>query len=686
MMIPIFGYLTLALGFLLAIYGLITMIWGMVLKSIAWRESARLALLLIFPLTSLSLIAMLILLVDNRFDVAYVYNVTNLNMPLYLRLTALWGGQSGSLLFWSWLLSGFSMGFTLRERGKAQDIFPWACLILLGVLGFFLAMNLFVDNPFESFWYLEDGGWTIAMFRPSGGWALLPQDGQGLNPLLRHMGMILHPPALYLGFVGFTIPYALAIGSLAVGGKDRRWVEIAQPWMLFAWVFLSLGLVLGMRWAYDVLGWGGYWGWDPVEISALLPWLSGTALLHTSLLQRKRDGYKRWNVFLIILTFSLVVFSVFSTRSGVLASVHSFAQSTIGPFLFGLLAVVFVGSMGLLIFRWRSLGGSYLTEFEFSWEVLTLFTNLVLLSILAVCLLGVILPTVSEMLTGATITVGPAWYERITGPLFLLLMLLMGICPLAAWSGMAINKHKNRLLFLFSVSLLIPLLSWLLGVRNAYALIALWLSGMAGLVILWEFVQSVRKELTQKHRFFKALWIPIRKSHRRYGGLIVHLGIVLMSLGIIGLEGLQKETQVTLSVGEETSLSGYQFTFEGLETYAFDDERLITEAKLDVSRKGQVLSVLNPQRQIYLNMNQAYSQPGLKSNLAVDLYAILVDWNGESEATFTLFVTPLANWLWIGTGVLTFGTVVAALPERKNRSFNITELKKNEKKPTNLIK
>jgi len=666
-MIPTFGYLTLALGFLLAVYGFLTMIWGMIIKSSTWRESARLALLLIFPLVSFSLIAMLIMLVDNRFDVAYVYNVTNRSMPLYLRLTALWGGQSGSLLFWSWLLGGFSMVFAIRIRDKAMDIFPWAALILLAILGFFLAMNLFIDNPFEQYWYLADGGWTIAMFKPSGAWALLPQDGQGLNPLLRHPGMILHPPALYLGFIGFAIPFALALGSLAAGRKDGRWLEISRPWMLFAWVFLSLGLVLGMRWAYDVLGWGGYWGWDPVEISALLPWLSGTALLHTSLLQRKRDGYKRWNVILIVLTFSLVIFSVFATRSGVLASVHSFAQSAIGPFLFGLLAVVFVGSIGLLIFRWRGLKGSHFTEFKMSREVLTLISNLVLLAILLVCLFGVLLPSLSERFSDTQIAVGPAWYERITGPLFLLLLFLMGICPLAMWSGMILNKHKNRLVVLLPISLLVPLSAWLLGVRSAYTLVALWLSGAAGLVILWEYVNDVVNALGQSHGFFKALWTPIQKTRPRYGGLIVHLGIVLMSLGIIGLEGLQQETQVRLHLGEETALSGYQFTFEGLESSAPDVERLITEAELSVSRKGRFLGSLYPQRQVYLDMNQAYSQPGMKSNLAVDLYAILANWSGEGEATFTLFVTPLANWLWIGAGVLTLGMVIAASPERKTK-------------------
>jgi cytochrome c-type biogenesis protein CcmF len=665
-MIPAFGYLTLALSFLLAIYGSLTMIWGMIQKLSTWQESARLALLLIFPLISFSLIALLFLLADNRFDVAYVYSVTNQRMPIYLRLTALWGGQSGSLLFWSWLLAGYSMIFTIRKNDTTDDIFPWGCLFLLIILGFFLGLNLFIDNAFERFWYLADGGWTIATFKPNGGWALIPQDGQGLNPLLRHPGMILHPPALYLGFVGFTVPFALAFGSLAAGRKDRRWLKLVRPWMLAAWVFLSLGLVLGMRWAYDVLGWGGYWGWDPVEISALMPWLSGTALLHTNLLQRKKNGYKRWNIILVILTFVLVIFSVFATRSGVLASVHSFAESETGPFLFGFMVSIVLASLVLLIWRWRDLRGEQAPEFKFSREVLTIITNLVLLSILAVCFLGVILPSLSGSLMGRQITVGPAWYERITGPLFILLLLLMGVCPIAAWSGTVIKRHRNRLFVAIPLSFIPPLTAFIFGVRNAIVLTALWLSGAAGLVMVSEYIYDVGVRWRQvPDRFLKALWAPIKHYHRRYGGLIVHLGIILMSIGIMGLEGLQQEIQVTLSPGEGAEVGGYQFTFAGLENYNVDDGRNITEAELAVSRNGETSGALFPQRHFYMEMNQVYSQPGLKSNLALDLYAILIDWDLEDDATFRIFMTPLVNWLWIGAGVLTLGTAVAAFPTKK---------------------
>lgn len=670
-MIPTFGYLTLALGFLLALYGFMMMVWGRISKSQACVESARRAMILIFPLISLSVIAMIVLLLDNRFDVVYVYQVTDASMPVYLRLTALWGGQSGSLLFWSWLLAGFSMLFSIQKRARNSTVFQWASLVLFIIVGFFLAMNLFVDNPFTRFWYLEDGSWAIAMFQPDGGWALVPQDGQGLNPLLRHMGMILHPPALYLGFVGFAVPFALAVGSLASGEKNRRWLVDARPWLLTAWVFLSLGLVLGMRWAYDVLGWGGYWGWDPVEVSALMPWLTATALLHTNMLQEHRDGYKRWSMILVMLTFILVIFSVFVTRSGIISSVHAFAESAVGVPLLILLVALILGSLGLLLYRWRSLQGTHEPKFGFNRETLTLFSNLILLSILTVCFLGVMYPLGSELLTGVQMTVGEAWYERITGPLFFLLLLLMGICPLAMWSIIHFKEIGKRLRILIPLSLIFPLAAWLLTVRNGFTLAGLWAAGFGVLVLISEYHSGVRRELCRfPGKIFKGLWRPIRRRTRRFGGLIVHLGIVLMSVGIIGIEGLQQEAQVALSLGESASLGGYQFTYESLENYTDDGEVEITEAALTVSRDGKDIGVLNPQRQVYTSLNQSVMQPGVKSNLAVDLYAVMVSGSTitEEETAFTIYINPLVNWLWIGAGVLTAGTVVAALPEKKRTS------------------
>lgn len=667
-MISSFGYMTLALAFLLSLYGLVILIFGLIQKSPAFIESARRALLLIFPLSTAGILVLAFLLFTDRFDVAYVYSVSSREMPAYLKLTALWGGQEGSLLFWSWLLSGFSLVFSSRKIRKESDLFPWAMLVAFILLIFFLGLNVFLATPFERFWHFTDGGRVLSVFQPRNAWLLTPGNGQGLNPLLRHPGMIWHPPALYLGFVGFLIPFGLAAATLITKRRDGRWIELSRTWLLIAWVFLSLGLVLGMRWAYDVLGWGGYWGWDPVEIAALMPWLSATALIHTALLQKKSNGFQRWNLSLIILTFGLVIFGTFITRSGVLSSVHTFAGSNIGPAMFVIMGVTSIGGLGLLIYRWRDFSPAQEIEFGFSREVLTLFSNLVLLSILMVCFLGVVYPIFSDLLTGTQVTVGPAWYERITGPLFLLLLSLMGLCPLAAWGLTRLTKLRQGFTILLPLSLLVPLLSWLLGgVNDLYALAALWLAGLAAIVISWEYFNAVRKSLSRPDgKLPGALWSPLIRNHRRYGGLLVHLGIVLMSLGIIGLEGLQQETQLRLERGESASIGSYQYTFEGIERFT-EAETATTQAVLTILDQGQPEGALYPSREVYTNLGMAVTIPDVKSSLGLDHYAILVDWQPDlpDEATFRIFVNPLVNWLWIGSGVLTLGTVIAVLPKSK---------------------
>ena len=673
-MLTIFGYLALALAFLVAVYGLVAIVVGLVRKSVPWVESARLAQLVVFVLLTLSIITLVVLLLRSRFDVTYIYSVTSRDMPAYLKITALWGGQSGSLLFWSWLLAGFCAVFSMRPRHEERDIFAWALLVTSVSLVFFLSLNLFLEIPFERFWHLADGSRVTAVFPPAGAWPLTPGDGQGLNPLLRHPGMIWHPPALYLGFVGFLIPFALAVGSMAVGRTDRRWIEISRPWILFTWVFLTLGLVLGMRWAYDILGWGGYWGWDPVEIAALMPWLSATALLHTALLQKRRDGFKRWNLVLALLTYVLVIFGTFITRSGLLSSVHSFADSEVGVPMFIYLSVFLLVPLFQLIHRWQGLKPGYEPEFTFSREVLTLFTNLVLLSILMVCFLGVIYPLVSELLTDTQVTVGPAWYQRITGPLFTILLLLVGICPLAVLGGTSLSRVKSRLFLPFGIANMVLVVIWLLGgVTSIYALAALWLAIFAVLVIVNEYISSVVNHWRNKPgKIFTALIAPFARNRQRYGGLLVHLGIVLIGIGIIGIEGLQQETQVTLAVGESVTLAGYDFRFDGLDSYNSQDGRNITEAVLVVNQHGEPIGALYPQRDVYIAIGMSITQPGIRSTLAKDIYAILIDWQPVTltEATFRIFINPLVNWMWVGTGVLTLGVIIAGWPTQKGKAIS----------------
>ncbi len=446
-MVANLGYATLIITFLVSIYGVIAAYLGARRNSYALVNSARNAMLLTFPLLTITALSMIYLLINGHYEVQYVTEVTSNSMPLYLKITSLWGGQAGSLLFWSWLMSAFASAVTLRKWDRDREFLPWVILVSLITLAFFLILSIFVENPFISFWHSPTGSITTAMFQPAGTSLFFPQDGNGLNPLLRHPGMIIHPPMLYLGFVAFVIPYAFAMAALVTGRTDARWIRLTRRWTIVAWVFLSLGLVLGMRWAYDVLGWGGYWGWDPVENSAFMPWLIGTAFLHSVIVQEKRGMLKQWNMVLIILTYDLVIFGTFLTRSGVLSSVHAFAQSAIGPLFFGFIGVTFITSMILVIYRWDELKSEVEMTSWFSREGLFLLNNLLFFGLFIVIFWGVIFPVLSEALgilgqkipslsgifTGQKVTVGPQWYEGIVWLPFAGLLLLMGIAPLSSW-------------------------------------------------------------------------------------------------------------------------------------------------------------------------------------------------------------------------------------------------------------
>ena len=433
-MIANLGYGTLIISLIVCLYGIGASIYGLRRNVPAWVDSARDAMLLTFPLITLVALSIIFLLVSGAYEVEYVSSVTSNSMPFYLKVTALWGGQAGSLVFWSWLMSAFASAATLRKWERDRELLPWVIIVALVTLVFFLSLVIFVENPFVRLWQVPGKTDLVtAMFQPANGVPFTPRDGRGLNPLLRHPGMVIHPPMLYLGFVSFVIPYAFAIAALITGRNDDRWIRITRKWTLAAWLFLSLGLILGGRWAYDVLGWGGYWGWDPVEIAAFMPWLTGTAFLHSVMIQEKRGMLKRWNMVLIILTYDLMIFGTFLTRSGVLSSVHAFAQSAIGPLFFGFIGITLVASLALLYYRWDMLKSENQLTSMLSRESLFLVNNLLFMGILVVCFWGVIFPLISELVTGQKVTVGPPFYERATGPLWLGLLLLMGIAPLAAW-------------------------------------------------------------------------------------------------------------------------------------------------------------------------------------------------------------------------------------------------------------
>jgi cytochrome c-type biogenesis protein CcmF len=681
-MLADFGFGVLFFTFLLALYSIGAAFYGYFRQAQKWIESARLAMLLTFPLLTLASLDLIYLLVTNDFNVKFVYEVTSTDMPAYLKATALWGGQSGSLLFWSWLMSAFAAAVTLRKWERDREFLPWVVIVTSLTMAFFLSFSLFFnENPFARFWETFSG---IAAydFKPVNGLPFTPAEGNGLNPLLRHPGMVIHPPMLYLGFVSFVIPFAFAIAALVTGRTDDRWIRLTRRWTLVAWLFLSLGLVLGGRWAYDVLGWGGYWGWDPVEIAAFMPWLTGTAFLHSVVIQEKRGMLKHWNMILIILTYSLVIFGTFLTRSGVLSSVHAFAKSAIGPAFFIFIGLTFVISVALLFYRWAELKGEGQMLSMFSREALFLLNNLLFMGILVVCFWGVISPLVSELVTGQKVTVGPPYYERAAGPLFAGLVLLMGIAPLSAWGHITLKSLAGqdnfqldkryalgiaRLLWkpaIPAVLILVALLA--IGIRNPYALVGLFFVALTTSITLYEFWRAARaRSRAQDENFFLALWRLAGRNRRRYGGYTIHLGVVLMAVGIIGIEMFQAETQKSLAIGESIQLSGYTVRYDSLAQFNAPDGRWVTRAVVSVFRDGKFLTELYPRYDVYSD-GQPMTIPGVRSTLADDLYVLLVNWEGVTTqiAPFKVYHNPLVNWLWLGSIVFILGTLIAAWPDR----------------------
>jgi cytochrome c-type biogenesis protein CcmF len=670
-MLAEFGFGILVFTFLLALYSAGAAVYGYLGKSFRWVESSRRAMQLTFPLITLAVGTLIYLLCTGHYELQYVYSVTSADMPLYLKITALWGGQAGSLLFWSWLMSAFASAVTLRKWDRDREFLPWVMVVTSITLAFFLAMNIFFrdENPFARLWQTMDGTVLVSMFQPAGAFAVSIPNGQGLNPLLRHPGMIIHPPMLYLGFVSFVIPYAFAMAALITGRTDDRWIRITRRWTLWAWLFLSCGLVLGMRWAYDVLGWGGYWGWDPVEIAALLPWLVGTPFLHTVVIQEKRGMFKQLNMILITMTYVLVIFGTFLTRSGVLSSVHAFAQSAIGPMFFSFIAISMFVSIALLIHRWNDLKDetSLGNVSMLSREALFLLQALFFGAFFIVCFWGILSPLISEIATGQKITLGPSFYRPAVAPIMGAIIALMGIAPLSSWTYGTIKTIGRTAWKTAIPAALVPIVLFAVGMRNIVALIGFTLIAFTIFVTLYELWRGIRgRQKTLSENFFTAFWNLFSRNRRRYGGYIIHIAMVTMAIGILGMEVFQTTTQKTLATGESLELSGYTLRFDSLAQFYTNDSRFVTRAEVSIFKDGKFLGTLHPRYDLYPD-GQPMTIAGVRSTPADDLYVVLVNWENISSqaAPFKVYHNPLVMWLWIGSIVFIIGTLVAAWPSKE---------------------
>ncbi len=578
---------------------------------------------------------LLVALGRHDFSVSYVAGVTSRSTPFPYVLTALWAGMEGSLLFWS-LLSGIYASIAVAVQWpRRAELVPGATAVLSCILVFFCSMVALGANPF-------------------GALSPIPPDGQGLNPLLQSPFMNIHPVLLYLGFTGFSVPFAFAVSSLASGRLDLRWLASTRRFTVGAWCFLSLGIILGGAWAYHELGWGGYWAWDPVENASLLPWLTATAFLHSVMIQERRGMLKVWNVALILATYGLAIFGTFLTRSGLLSSVHTFSESPLGAYFLPFLGVLLVGTFGLLGSRLDRLRSDRHLDSAVCREAMFLFNNLIFVAITFTVLWGTLYPVLVEAVKGVKVSVGPAYFNAVVGPLGLALVALAGIGPLVAWrraSPESLRRHLAPPLVLGATTMGLMALS---GLRSAGALLAFGLCAFVAATIAGEFFRGARAHrAVERLGWARALVRTVKRNRRRYGGYIVHLGVVLIVLGIAGA-AFRQYWSGTVAPGESFRVGAYTIRYAEPKVRVTDEKRVLM-AVMEVSRGTKRLGLLYPQRNFHFAQRQPQSEIGLRVGLAEDLYLVLTQMDATRTATVRAWVNPLMAWLWIGGLVMTLG-------------------------------
>lgn len=633
-----------------------------------WLISARNAAVITFPLLTVSTFALLAALMTEQYQMAYVWSVTDLDTPTLYRFTALWGSQAGSLLFWTWLMSLFVFGAILINWGRYPRLMPGVIAYTMATVAFFIGLSVFLENPFER-WWLDPATGTItaAALIPPGMVAppaqLVAEQAQGLNPLLRHFGMIIHPPMLYLGFVGFVIPFAFAMAAMTSRDLSTGWIIATRRWSLVAWLFLSLGLILGGRWAYDVLGWGGYWGWDPVENAAFLPWLLGTAFIHSVMIQEKRGMLKVWNLVLIIGTFSMVMFATFATRSGLIESVHSFARSEIGTPMFLFWAAITGVSAYMILVRRRE--GLLRDDHPFtnilSRETLFVLNNVVFVALTLVIFWGSFgAPIISEMATGTEVTIGVEYYNIVTPPLFIVMYFLMGVAPLSAYGVTSLRRLGLNILYPAVITAFTLALLAVTGTTDPAALVGYGVVFLAGYVALWEVWRAAQARQRSKGESLPAAVLALfSRNRRRYGGYVVHLGVTVIGIGVIGSTLFQAQTERQLRVGESLVLQDYTLRYDGITLATAEDNREMTIADVTVLRGGQEVARLRPRIDDFNGM--AMSIAGQHSTIENDVYVLLNDYREDTQAVrLWLYINPLVNLIWWGGLILIVGTLLGS--------------------------
>jgi cytochrome c-type biogenesis protein CcmF len=651
------GNFALLLAFALSVYcfgaGLLALLSPDEPNSQRLSETARRAGILVFGAVFLAAVALVVSAFRDDFTIAYIFHHSNRDLPTPYKFATLWSGQEGSILFWCLLLSAYA--FVLRLRYKTDPrLFAYASVVVAGVQIFFLALVNFAANPF---------GLLEGPLRP---------DGSGLNPLLQYPEMVIHPPMLYMGYVGFTIPFAFALGALIMKYPGEKWIHITRRWTMVTWGFLTCGIFLGSHWAYSVLGWGGYWGWDPVENASLMPWLVGTAFLHSVMMQEKRGMLKVWNMWLVFACFWLAILGTFLTRSGIISSVHAFAQSSIGSWFAWFLGITFAVFVFFFVLNHKHLRSENKLEGMISRESSFLFNNLLFLLLTLDVLWGTWFPKISELVQGNKVTVGAPFYNRVAIPVALILLLLTALGPLLAWRKTSFESLKRNFTWPCVAALIVGLFvmltpaSWgsIFGLKPwhdisyFYSLMAIFLSVLVAFTVGSEFYRGGRviAEKTGQGMFASMVQLTHRNT-RRYGGYIVHFGVVLVMIGFSG-SALNQDKEAELGYGDHMQIGSYDLVCR---SYTQDDNaNQETEwALMDVYQNGQLVRTMTPQRIFYKASQQASTKPDIDQGFKEDLYLVYEGQNDKGQPVIKAHLNPMVIWIWIGAWVMIIGTGLA---------------------------
>ena len=613
-------------------------------------ESAQNAVVASFAAALVGSLVLLVALVQNDFSFVYVADHTSRDLPLGYTISAFWGGQEGSLLLWLLILTGFSAVAVLLARRSAPTLLAWSVPILGGVITFFAFMLVAVSSPFAT----QSG----------------VSDGAGLNPSLQNPYMLAHPPMLYLGFVGLTIPFAFAMGALAARRNDELWIVVTRRWTLLAWTFLGFGQLLGAHWAYVEVGWGGYFAWDPVENAALMPWLAATAFLHSVMIQEKRGMLKIWNVVLVIGAFALALFGTFLTRSGIISSIHSFTESSIGPWFLGFIGIVLAGSILLVLSRLPLLRSKTRLESPISREATFLYNNLLLIALCLTILWGVLYPILTEALRGEPVTVGPPYYNFFLRAFGLPLLLLMGIGPLIAWRRASLRGLGRTFAWPAAVALGFGAILIAFGAGSSVpGLVGYTFCAFALASIVLEFVRGTRA----RHALGSSTWMAaftslVGRNRRRYGGYVVHASIVLLAIGVVGSSAYDTVADQRLQPGQALSVGGYDLRYRGIEESRGANAQEI-RALVDVSRDGESLGTLRPGKNRYFAEQQVSNEAAIRSDRlnGEDLFLIADQIDPDGTLFLRALVKPLVNLIWIAGFVFLAGAAIALWPDAREQ-------------------